>query len=566
MARANAPALFSPTTRASARDSLSSMPSNGTPMAKTPPGGALSGAGAAELLQGMLMGASSTAPAEEADRVSRKDKSLGLLCDNFLQLFACGFSATVELEPVANRLGVGRRRIYDIVNVLESLDVVQKDRASSYTWFGLTQLPRCVVQLEAVSAGAAAVKLLPDCPLGEENTDDAGKGGRRGGRDDDEHEGGRKEKSIKELSVKFVGLFLQSVNRHGQDGVLSLDQAARSLLVHQAGGAPREPEPAAMKTKVRRLYDICNVLTSLKMIEKVRLGQSSKPAFRWCGVTQATYAVFDATSARHKPTRQYGGATAAAAAAACGGKRTAAEHRQAHAEIARSTKHQKRNLAKREMMANESGPNALVASAPRPRRVSFGGVGGAAASAAGAQRTRRVTEATRSAARGLAVPVPTAISSDLRIQPGRFLTRGRALSFTFGVPLLATGGGVGEEQGGYYPDGIPYGGMDMDMGVDGGEESHEGGEWQPASAEDAGACTPASGSRASARRDPHALQLAQLAQLAPCASRSPITRSMAAPAAGGSAPRGSGTTPRSNTPRTASSALLRLAGFTSPQA
>ena len=81
---------------------------------------------------------------------------------------------------------------------------------------------------------------------------------------------------------------MQSVQRSGVDGVLSLDQAARSLLVHQAGGVPREPDPAAMKTKVRRLYDICNVLTSLKMIEKVRLAQSSKPAFRWLGVTEAT--------------------------------------------------------------------------------------------------------------------------------------------------------------------------------------------------------------------------------------------------------------------------------------
>ena len=173
------PVLFSPTTRSSARDSLAGMASNGTPMAKTPPGNAMSGAGAAELLQGMLMVASSAAPEEEANRPSRKDKSLGLLCDNFLQLFACGFSATVELEPVAIRLGVGRRRIYDIVNVLESLDVVQKDRASSYTWLGITQLPQCVVQLEAASAAASAVKLLPDCPL-ERCAAEAG--GRSGGR------------------------------------------------------------------------------------------------------------------------------------------------------------------------------------------------------------------------------------------------------------------------------------------------------------------------------------------------------------------------------------------------
>ena len=237
------PVLFSPTTRSSARDSLAGMASNGTPMAKTPPGNAMSGAGAAELLQGMLMVASSAAPEEEANRPSRKDKSLGLLCDNFLQLFACGFSATVELEPVAIQLGVGRRRIYDIVNVLESLDVVQKDRASSYTWLGITQLPQCVVQLEAASAAASAVKLLPDCPLERCAAEEPV--GRRGGRGDEEHDcGGRKEKSIKELSVKFVGLFLQSVQRSGVDGVLSLDQAApRGSTLPQPLSPSLTPKP-----------------------------------------------------------------------------------------------------------------------------------------------------------------------------------------------------------------------------------------------------------------------------------------------------------------------------------
>ena len=51
---------------------------------------------------------------------------------------------------------------------------------------------------------------------------------------------GRKEKSIRELSIKFVGLFMQAaqssgaIDEDGNDGVLSLDQAARSLRVHQA--------------------------------------------------------------------------------------------------------------------------------------------------------------------------------------------------------------------------------------------------------------------------------------------------------------------------------------------
>ena len=61
--------------------------------------------------------------------------------------------------------------------------------------------------------------------------------------------------------------------------------------------AAPEPDPGAMKTKVRRLYDICNVLTSLRMINKVRLPDTSKPAFKWHGVTKETEVVFDPAAA-----------------------------------------------------------------------------------------------------------------------------------------------------------------------------------------------------------------------------------------------------------------------------
>ena len=45
-----------------------------------------------------------------------------------------------------------------------------------------------------------------------------------------------------------------------------------------------DADAGKMKTKVRRLYDIANILQSLHLLEKTQLEDSRKPAFRWLGV------------------------------------------------------------------------------------------------------------------------------------------------------------------------------------------------------------------------------------------------------------------------------------------
>lgn len=64
--------------------------------------------------------------------------------------------------------------------------------------------------------------------------------------------------------------------------VTSLDSAAGRLR--------RGPEDKSqMKTKVRRLYDIANVLCTLDIIYKVQLTNKRKPVFAWKGTTSDAY-------------------------------------------------------------------------------------------------------------------------------------------------------------------------------------------------------------------------------------------------------------------------------------
>ncbi|XP_073694553.1 transcription factor E2F7-like [Garra rufa] len=86
----------------------------------------------------------------------------------------------------------------------------------------------------------------------------------------------RKDKSLRIMSQKFVMLFLVSKTQ-----TVTLDTAAKILIEE----GQDESSHSKYKTKVRRLYDIANVLTSLNLIKKlhVREEKSRKPVFKWIG-------------------------------------------------------------------------------------------------------------------------------------------------------------------------------------------------------------------------------------------------------------------------------------------
>ena len=69
-------------------------------------------------------------------KVSRKQKSLGLLCEKFMARFPesvpDGEKCEIPLDDLAKQMATERRRIYDIVNVLEAVQMMTKVRLTIF--------------------------------------------------------------------------------------------------------------------------------------------------------------------------------------------------------------------------------------------------------------------------------------------------------------------------------------------------------------------------------------------------------------------------------------------------
>lgn len=99
----------------------------------------------------------------------------------------------------------------------------------------------------------------------------------------------RREKSLSILSRKFIQMFLEGKMLRGED-VISLETVAKTVLA--ATSKDVVVDGPKVKTRVRRLYDIANVLSSVGLIKKIRVldeNEASKAAFRWTGVVSPRF-------------------------------------------------------------------------------------------------------------------------------------------------------------------------------------------------------------------------------------------------------------------------------------
>nr|CAD7443964.1 unnamed protein product [Timema bartmani] len=296
---------------------------------------------------------------------SRKEKSLSMLCDKFLEFYPLNVDSStrvvISIDRLTNLLCTERRRVYDIINILESLQMTVKLCKNRYEWYGCKQLhvtlahlkgfavklglhkqvrfPEVKVEdfmetslkiskvfeavaqplpfkistppypdtltetsarpLSVMSMGQPSMDVVPMTVSSEDyirsryqpilpkkvellsgrDSEDVGSTEDLWG-DLDMERDIRDCNSLGVLCQKFVMLFLLTNKRQ----LLTLELASRILvggvmdrLVNDITNSP--PFQGSVKTKVRRLYDIANVLTSLRLICKVQASNLKKPAF-----------------------------------------------------------------------------------------------------------------------------------------------------------------------------------------------------------------------------------------------------------------------------------------------
>ena len=270
-------------------------------------------------------------------KISRKQKSLGLLCDKFVKRFPEsvpeGEKCEIHLDDLAKQMGTERRRIYDIVNVLESVQMMTKIGKNLYQWHGkehrlatLAWLREVAVKLNMIesyyeaklhceetennalmtcfssprqmSCGSPASSCLsPFSAYSSTGTSPASSCG-----------GGPSPSPVVERKTslgvacqKFLMLFLiapevsclpeaaaffekgahfyQNCTPFQPNAKVNLEFAAK--VIHGLTMAEN-----MMKTRIRRLYDIANILQSLQLIQKVQITENhgaKKPAFEYIG-------------------------------------------------------------------------------------------------------------------------------------------------------------------------------------------------------------------------------------------------------------------------------------------
>lgn len=185
----------------------------------------------------------------------KRDSSLKYICLKLLTEYVDKTEVEIHLNEFSVKTGVERRRIYDIVNILEGFDVFIKKAKNVYVWKGLDAF---IMKLKVIDSMICdenkdfKVFRFEKTPITS------------------------KKKSLTYLSIRFLKSFCTMGQGLGFKTVVK--RFADELNKNKRGSDDQFED----KNVVRRLYDIVNVFKALGLISK-QATDNGKLDFCWRG-------------------------------------------------------------------------------------------------------------------------------------------------------------------------------------------------------------------------------------------------------------------------------------------
>jgi hypothetical protein len=201
-------------------------------------------------------GALAEVPEASKSSPKKPEKSaLTILCEDFLHKFghvnSDGTPKQFFLNDVSAHCNVPRRRMYDVINVLEALGIVERTGKLQYSFKGYDALPN----------------ILSDILVSEED-------GEKQPEQSSTSEG-KETSALATLTRKLIRVILFN------GGEVLLSQCAASLLgPGVVAETVKKKRSQHQITTERRLYDIGSILISIGLLEK-RIANKRQPAFKW---------------------------------------------------------------------------------------------------------------------------------------------------------------------------------------------------------------------------------------------------------------------------------------------
>jgi len=190
-------------------------------------------------------------PSSRATERRAPASSLRKICCAILQKYRWAENEEICLKNLASELGTERRRVYDIVNILEAFDILAKKAKNVYIWRGLDEFRNKLgaLGLSGPRAEPAKVFNFEQRPVKS------------------------KKKMLTYMSLRVLRFFGH------QTQSISFGEIVRLCL---CGDSQKDYLSEKRASTTRRLYDIVNVLNALGLISKVYDDQHKK-FYRWNG-------------------------------------------------------------------------------------------------------------------------------------------------------------------------------------------------------------------------------------------------------------------------------------------